>query len=55
MERGKITLYISKDLKRRAKIKAVEEDTSVSAKVREWLERWIAEEGTKEKARRQHG
>ena len=37
-------IYISEELKRKAKIKAIERGTSVSAVVREALRRWIEED-----------
>jgi len=44
MANDKLTLYVPADLKREAKIKAAQQETSISAKVREWLQQWVAED-----------
>lgn len=43
-----LTLSIDEDLLRRARIKALEERTSVNALVREHLERYVADDGPRE-------
>jgi len=45
-------IYISEELKRKAKIKAAQQGTSVSAVVREALRRWIAEDPPKEQQKK---
>ena len=45
-----LTLSIDDDLLRRARIKALEEGTSVNALVREQLERYVTEGGPREAA-----
>ena len=52
MTKGYIQLYVPKELKRKAKIKAIEQDTSVSAVVREALRRWLEEDQPEEQPKK---
>ena len=47
-----ITVTVDEDIHRRARIKAAERDTSVSAVVREFLIRWSGEETDFERRKR---
>lgn len=47
-----ITVTVGEDIHRRARIKAAERDTSVSAVVREFLIRWAGEETEFERRKR---
>ena len=44
----RLTLVISEELRRKARVKALQQGTSVSAVVREFLENWVSEEEPQE-------
>ena len=40
----RLTLVITEELRRKARVKALQQGTSVSAVVREFLERWVRDD-----------
>ena len=45
----KLTLVISDDLRRKARVKAISQGTTLSAVVREFLEEWVKDDSPVEK------
>ena len=51
----KLTLVISDDLRRKARVKAISQGTTLSAVVREFLEEWVKDDSPVEKEEGQKG
>lgn len=48
MAKDKLTVYVGEDLKKKAKEKAKQEDTSVSRKIRMTLRKWVGDDPPKD-------